>query len=143
MKRDIPRAVDEAESLPLLFGRLANDTTELLDAKFALLKIELKEEATTYVRNAVMILIGAIVTLIGFSLLNVAIAFLISTVFNGTTLSQPVRYGLGFIITAVIYLILGTILIVISKNKIAEQNIVPDRTLRELKRDKEVLETKL
>lgn len=143
MKRDIPRAVEEAENLPALFGRLASDTTDLLDAKLALLKIELKEEAATYVRNAVMILIGVVVALIGLGLLNVAVAFMISSIFNGTDLSQPVRYGLGFIVTAAVYLILATVLIVISKNKIARQNIVPGRTVAELKRDKKALETQL
>jgi uncharacterized membrane protein YqjE len=143
MKRDIARAAQESENLPTLFSRLASDTTELLDAKLALLKIELKEEAATYIRNALMIIIGAVVALIGFGLLNVAIAFLVSTVFNGTMLSQPVRYGLGFIITAVIYLILGLALSLIGKNKIAQQDILPERSVAELKRDKQALETEL
>lgn len=143
MKRDAVQVQRDNDDLPSLFARLADQTTELLDAKLALLKIELKEDATAYVRGMVMILVGAVVALIGFALLNVAIAFLISTLFNGTTLSQPTRYGLGFIITAAVYLIIGVVLIVINKNKLAEQNLVPERSVAELERDKTVLEREL
>jgi uncharacterized membrane protein YqjE len=143
MTKSIGKAAEEAQNLPALFSRLASDTTELLDTKLALFKIEVKEEAATYIRNSLLVLLGGVVALTGFALLNVALAFLISTVFNGTTLSQPVRYALGFIITAAVYLITGTVLIAISKNKIAQQDLVPERTMAELKRDKEALEAEL
>jgi uncharacterized membrane protein YqjE len=144
MKQDTAKTTDhESESLPALFARLADETTRLVDAKLALLKIELKEEAAAYIRGTVMILVGSVVALVGFALLNVAIAFLISTLFNGTSLSQPARYAVGFLITATVYLILGTALIVVSKNKLAAEPIIPERTVRELKRDKKALETNI
>jgi hypothetical protein len=69
----------------------------------------------------------------------VAIAFLISMLFQSTQMSQPARYAVGFIITAALYLVIGGIVILKAKNRIAEQGIVPPRTATELERDKEWL----
>ena len=133
----------EAEALPALFAKAADDITELLDVKLALLKAELREEAGTFIRGGTMIAIGGIVAAVGFALLNVAIAFLVSTLFQNTSLSQPARYALGFIITAVLYLAIGAALIIVNKNKMAAQGLVPKRSVAELKRDKERLEEEI
>jgi len=129
-----------AETLPSLFSRLSDQVTELFDAKLTLLRVELKEEINTYIRGITMIIVGAVGALIGFALLNVAIAFLISIVFESTHISQPARYALGFFITAVLYLVAGAIVIVKAKNRIAKQGIVPPQTAKELERDKKWLE---
>jgi uncharacterized membrane protein YqjE len=144
MKRaELQVEVQEQQDLPTLVTRMADDLSELFDAKLSLLKIELREELSTYVRGVAMIVMGAVVALVGFALLNVAIAFLISALFENTQLSQPARYALGFAITAIIYLAGGAALIIISKNKIAEQVLVPPRTVAELKRDKDRLEEEI
>lgn len=133
----------EAEGLPALFTRMADQLTELFDTKLALLRVEIKEEVSTYTRGAIMILIGGVGIVVGFNLLNVALAFLVSTVFASSTLSQPVRYALGFIITSLLYLIGGGVVIVIAKNRMAKTGIVPKRTVAELERDKEWLENEV
>ena len=129
-----------AETLPSLFSRLSDQITELFDAKLTLLRVELKEEINTYLRGITMIVAGAVAALIGFALLNVAIAFLISIIFESTHMSQPARYALGFIITAALYLVVAAVVIVKAKNRIAKQGIVPPRTAKELERDKEWLQ---
>jgi uncharacterized membrane protein YqjE len=138
--RPIAPAERAAETLPSLFTRLSDQITQLFDAKLALLRAELKEELNTYLRGVIMIVAGAVVAVIGFAFLNVAIAFLISMVFESVNMSQPARYALGFIITAALYLVAGAIVIVKAKNRIAKQGIVPPRTAKELKRDKEWLQ---
>ena len=138
--RPLAPAERAAETLPSLFSRLSDQITELFDAKLALLRVELKEEINTYLRGISMIIAGAVVALIGFALLNVAIAFLISIAFANTHMSQPARYALGFVITAALYLVAGAVVTVKAKNKIAKQGIVPPRTARELERDKEWLQ---
>ena len=138
--RPMATAERAAETLPSLFTRLGDQITQLFDAKFALLRAELKEEINTYLRGVVMIIVGAVVAVIGFALLNVAIAFLISMLFQGANMSQPARYALGFIITAALYLVAGSFVIVKAKNRIAKQGIVPPRTAKELERDKEWLQ---
>ena len=138
--RPMATAERAAETLPSLFTRLGDQITQLFDAKFALLRVELKEEINTHLRGLMMIIAGTVVAVIGFALLNVAIAFLISMAFQSTHLSQPARYALGFIITAALYLVAGSIVVVKAKNRIAEQGIVPPRTATELERDKEWLQ---
>jgi uncharacterized membrane protein YqjE len=130
------------ETLPSLFSRLTDQVTELFDAKLTLLRLELKEEVNAYLRGSVMILAGVIVAVIGFALLNVAIAFLISMLFESAHISQAARYALGFISTAALYLIVGGIVVVKAKNRITHQGIVP-RTAKELERDKEWLKTQV
>lgn len=133
----------DPESLPALFAKMVDEITQLFDTKLALLRVELKEEVSTYTRGAIMILVGGIVIVVGFALFNVAIAFLVSTVFEDSNLSQPVRYALGFILTSLIYLIAGGVVIVITKNRLAGLGIVPKRTVAELERDKEWLQNEV
>ena len=128
----------EPDGLPVLFAKMADQLTQLFDTKLSLLRVELKEEVSIYTRGAV-----TIVVVVGLALLNVAIAFLVSTVFESSNLSQPVRYAFGFIITSLIYLIGGAVMILITKSRLAKVGIVPKRTVAELERDKEWLQTEV
>jgi len=133
----------ENESLPMLFSRLGDDVVQLFDTKVSLLKVELKEEANAYARGGVMIAAGGMVAAIGFALLNVALAFGIATLFSETNLTQPARYAIGFVTAGVLYLIVGAIIIATVKSKLAKQNLVPDRTVEELRKDKQWLKNEL
>ena len=128
------------QSLTTLFSRLTDDLTKLFDAKLELLKAELKEEMSSYAAGALLIVGGAVVGVIGFALLNVGIAFFVSMLFHSADLSPAVRYGLGFIITALLYLVIGTTIILMAKRRLAKQRIIPERSALELKRDKQWLQ---
>ena len=130
----------DAEGLPALFTKMADELAQLFDTKVRLLKVELKEDIDAYIRGGIMILIGGVVVAVGFALLNVAIAFVVSVLFDRAEISQPVKYALGFIITAIIYLIVGTAMIIVTKNRLSKQGLVPKRTVAELERDKEWLQ---
>ncbi|MGH8563190.1 MAG: phage holin family protein [Gammaproteobacteria bacterium] len=127
------------QSLPSLIGRLGEDIITLLDTKLGLLKIEIKEDVNAYLRGLVSIGVGGIIAVVGFSLLNVAIAFLVSSLFEESLLSQPVKYALGFIITGVIDLVIGAAVIIRAKDRLAKQNLAPERSIKELKKDKQWL----
>ncbi len=131
------------ESLPSLFSRLGDDVMQLFDTKISLLKVELKEEANTYARGGAMIAVGGVIAAIGFALLNVALAFGIATLLNGLDISQPARYAIGFVTAGVLYLIVGAIIVTTMKNRLAKQNLVPDRTVEELRKDKQWLKNEL
>jgi len=131
------------DSLPTLFTRLGDDVMQLFDTKLSLLRVELKEEANAYARGGIMIAVGGIIAAIGFALLNVALAFGISTLFADTALSQPAKYAVGFVAAGVLYLIVGSIIISAMKNRLAKQNLVPDRTVEELRKDKQWLKNEL
>ena len=138
-----PETNTSDESLPSLFSRLGDDVMQLFDTKMSLLKVEIKEEATEYARDGVMIGAGGIIAAIGFALLNVALAFGISTLFANTELSQAAKYAIGFLSAGVLYLIIGSIIMMTMKNRLAKQSLVPDRTVAELRKDKQWLKNEL
>lgn len=129
----------DGETLPELVGRLGEDIITLLDTKLNLLKVEIKEDASVYTRYGAIMVVGGVIAAAGFALFNVAIAFFISTLFQDTTLSQPVKYALGFVIISSVYLIIGGAIIIIAKNRMAKQTPVPDKSLQELEKDKQWL----
>jgi uncharacterized membrane protein YqjE len=131
------------ESLPALVSRLGDDVMQLFDTKLSLLKVELREEANEYARDGLMIAVGGIIAVIGFALLNVALAFGISTLFASVNLSQPAKYAIGFISAGVLYLIVGAIIVSTMKNRLAKQKLVPGRKVAELRKDKEWLKNEL
>jgi uncharacterized membrane protein YqjE len=132
----------EPQDLPALLERLASDVTTLFDQKLTLLKIEIKEDVNAYVRASIAIIAGGIVAAVGFALVNVALAFAISTLFVELDVSQPAKYALGFVIAGGLYLTIGSIIIVIMKNRLG-RGIVPERTIDELGRDKEWIQKEL
>ena len=132
----------DIEALPTLFGRLGDDVMKLLDTKLSLLKVEVKEDADAYIRGGVMIGIGGVIAAVGFALLNVAVAFGVSTLLPADW-SPPARYAVGFVVTGIVYLIIGGIIVVVMKNRLANRNPVPTRSVDELRKDKQWLKKEI
>ena len=131
------------ENLPTLFSRLGDDVMDLFNSQLALFKVEIKEEAQAYARNITMIGIGAVIAIVGFALLNVAIAFAVSTLFAQANFSQPASFALGFVVTGGFYVLVGAIVVLLMKNRLAKQDLVPQRTVAELRKDKQWLKNEL
>ncbi|HVF67988.1 MAG TPA: phage holin family protein [Pyrinomonadaceae bacterium] len=150
-RAEVPAASQPAidvENLPALLGRLGDDVMRLVDTKLSLVKVELKEDAAFYARNGALTAVGAMVALIGFALLNVAVAFFISNFFANdaaTTAERftPTSYGLGFLITGVIYIVIGGVIVLVMKNRLAAYNPVPTTTLDEIRKDKQWLKNEV
>ena len=134
---------NDAEGLPTLFSRLGDDVMQLFNSQLALFKVEIKEEASAYARSVTMIAIGAVIATVGFALLNVAIAFAVSTLFAQANFSQPASYALGFVVTGGFYVLVGAIVVMLMKNRLAKQDLVPQRTVQELRKDKQWLKNEL
>ena len=141
--RALTPKTDNNESLPALVGRLGDDVMQLFDTKISLLKVEIKEEVSAVAKSGALIAAGGMIAAIGFALLNVAIAFGISTLFAGTNLSQPAQYAIGFLVTGLLYVIVGAIIVTAMKNRLAKQHLVPDRTVEELRKDKQWLKNEI
>jgi uncharacterized membrane protein YqjE len=147
--RSLAKADDAAitrndnESLPNLLGRLGDDVMQLINSQLALFKVEVKEEASAYARNAAFIAVGGVVAAIGFALVNVAIAFGVSTLFTRANFSQPASYALGFVVTGLFYVLVGGIVVLAMKNRLAKQQLVPPMTAQELRKDKQWLKSEL
>ena len=131
------------EGLPNLFRRLGDDVMQLFNSQLALFKVEIKEEANAYARGVTMIAIGAVIATVGFALLNVAIAFAVSTLFAQANFSQPTSYALGFVVTGGFYVLVGAVVVMLMKNRLAKQDLVPQRTVAELRKDKQWLKNEL
>ena len=132
----------DIEALPALVGRLGDDVMKLLDTKLSLLKVEVKEDADAYIRGGVMIGIGGVVAAVGFALLNVAVALGVATLMPEDW-SQPARYAVGFVVTGLVYLIIGGIIVMVMKNRLANRNPVPTRSVDELRKDKQWLKKEI
>ena len=139
---DVARRSD-TESIPTLVGRLGDDVMALFKSQLELFKVEIKEEANAYARGITMIAIGAVIATVGFALLNVAIAFAVSTLFAQANFSQPASYALGFVVTGAFYVLIGGIVVLLMKNRLAKQDLVPQRTVAELRKDQQWLKNEL
>jgi uncharacterized membrane protein YqjE len=133
----------DTDSLPNLFSRLGDDVMQLFNSQLALFKVEIKEEANAFARGVTMIAIGAVIATIGFALLNVAIAFAVSTLFAQANFTQPASYALGFVVTGGFYILVGAIVVMLMKNRLAKQELMPQRTVAELRKDKQWLKNEL
>ncbi|MGB7922250.1 MAG: phage holin family protein [Pyrinomonadaceae bacterium] len=134
--------VGELEALPALVGRLGDDVMKLLDTKLSLLKVEMKEDADAYISGGVMIGIGGVIAAIGFALVNVAVALGVATLLPEDW-NPSARYAVGFVITGIVYLIVGGIIVVVMKNRLAKYNPVPSRSVDELRKDKQWLKKEI
>lgn len=141
-RADLPRQ-ENNESLPTLISRLGDDVMQLFNSQLALFKVEIKEEVSSYARGIAMIACGAVIATIGFALVNVAIAFAVSTLFAQANFSQPASYALGFVVTGAFYVLVGGIVVMLMKNRLAKQDLVPQRTVQELRKDKQWLKNEL
>lgn len=139
----VPAIPTETEQIPTLVTRLGDDVMQLVDSKISLLKVELKEEANTFIHSGVAIAIGAVITVVGFALVNVAVALGVATLFANTNFSQAAQYGLGFVITGALYVFLGSIIVMAMKSRLARQKIVPPRTVAEIRKDAQWLKKEL
>ncbi len=131
----------EAENLPSLFGRLGEDVMMLVDTKLSLLKVEVKEDVSAYVRDSVFIGLGATIALVGFTLVNVALAFFISKLF--TFADTRLNYACSFLVTGIIYLVIGAIVVMVAKNRLTSHNPLPEQSIDEIKKDKKWLKNEI
>jgi uncharacterized membrane protein YqjE len=113
----------------------------LVDAKLGLVKVELKEDAAVYARVGAMMAVGGVVAAIGFMLFNVAVAFFVSMLFS---FADPrLNYALGFIITGLVYLVAGAAIILVMKGRLAAHDPTPNRSLEEIRKDKQWLKNEM
>jgi hypothetical protein len=73
----------------------------------------------------------------------VAIAFAVSTLFAQANFSQPASYALGFVVTGAFYVLVGAVVVMLMKSRLGKQELVPRRTVAELRKDKQWLKNEL
>jgi uncharacterized membrane protein YqjE len=122
-------AGDGNGSVGSLVNRLLNEILRLLDHKFTLLKLELREELGAAVRRSALMAVGGVVAALGSILLIVALAVWVGELVG----SIP---G-GFAIVGGVFVLGGVILFLSMRRQLAEQHVVPRQTVQELRRDVE------
>jgi uncharacterized membrane protein YqjE len=122
-------------SLGSLVNRLLNEILRLLDQKFTLLKVELREELGEAVRRSALMAAGGVVAALGSVLLIVALSVWIGELVG----SIP---G-GFAIVGGVFVLGGVILLLSMRRQLAEQDFVPRKTVQELRRDAEWIKHEL
>ena len=142
-------AGSDIENLPALLGRLGDHVMQLVDTKLSLIKVELKEDASFYARSGAFAAVGAGIAFVGLALVNVAIAFFISSLFGKdgpgvvTERYGPSAYGLGFLITGFVYLVIGGVVAYLMVNRMSGYNPVPTTSLEEIRKDKQWLKNEM
>ena len=132
----------DLDQIPSLVGKLGDDVMALIDAKLGLLKVELKEEAGVYTRLGVLLATGGVLAAIGFTLVNVAVAFFVARLFF-ESFTPPISYALGFVVTGALYLVVGGAIALTMKNRLASHSAAPQRSIDELRKDKQWLKNEI
>lgn len=117
-----------ADGLPPLIGRLGEDVASLLDSKLNLLKLELHEELRSYVRGGVRTLVGGLIAAVGFGLVSVGAAILVSTVVGEALgVSPPTAHCLGFAVVGLLFSLGGVIVARRAAQALKPTAVVPMR----------------
>jgi uncharacterized membrane protein YqjE len=130
----------ELREIPSLLRQLGNETTRLFDQKLALAKVEIKQEIRGYLRDSMVAGIGIVFGVLGLMALNMALGCLLARLFP---FSLPVAFGLGFLCMTIINGVGCAVLLMMFRNRIRTRHIVPERTVNDLKRDKQWLQNEV
>jgi uncharacterized membrane protein YqjE len=118
-----------------LVERLFADMGALLDQKLTLLAIELKHEGAVVVRNLLILLVGVVCATLGLLLLGMAAALWIGTVIG----SVPGGYG----IMGGVFVLGGGGLLAAVRGRLEQQQLLPRKTVQELRRDANWIKSEL
>jgi hypothetical protein len=127
----------EGNSLVGLISGLREDVRNLFHEEIQLAKTEISEKAALASRNAVYLAAGAVVALLGATLLLVALSFLASVGFQALGFSAGMALFLGFLVIAIVAAAVGGILINKAISAFKKHSLVPEKTIETLKEIKE------
>ena len=121
-------ALGESPGAGALIADLIGDLQEIVRGEVRLAKAELREDATTIGRGAGMLAAGALLGLVGFTFLMLAVAYVIHEEFD---LDRWLAVG----IVALALLALAAILALVGKGRLSAANLKPEQTIASLKED--------
>lgn len=117
----------EDKTIAALISDLTRDITTLFRQEIRLVKTEMSEKVGQAEKGATMLVIGAAVAYAGFLILLVAAVI---------GLSLYVEAWLSALIVAVVVLVIGLIMVAKGKSNLKAQNLVPEKSVESLQRDK-------
>lgn len=120
-------------SLPTLLSDLSRETIELVRQEIALGRAEISEKISTAQRGLVSVAIGAAILLAG-------IFVLLQAVVNGVAVVLPPDLApwLAPLIVGIVIAVIGYIMVKSGSSRLQPDNLMPQRTVDSLRRDKAV-----
>ncbi len=126
-----------------LLRKLRDESATLVGQQVALAKAEISEKVNKMISNAVQLAIGGFVAYAGGIIILFAVADLVSDLLMRAGLSEHTSIWLSRALIGAIVAITGWLLIMKAKKSISDDNLVPDKTLESLGRDKEWAQQKV
>lgn len=124
-----PDAVrEEAEGIGTLIAGLLKDLQDLVRAEVQLAKTEIKEDAVAAGRGIGFIAGGALIGLIGFVFLMLALTFF---------LDRWLALWVSALLVAALLIVVAAILVMSGRTQLSATNLIPEQTIATLKEDQE------
>jgi len=123
------------ETLPELITRLGQDVVTMVEARLALLKLEIVQDVEGIARQGLLMVLGGVLACVGFALFCLSLGFVVAALLP-TDLGQPARYALGFAAVALVALPTGVVVAWKSYRRMRQGSIHPKRSLMALEEDK-------
>lgn len=120
-----------------LFGRLTSDLGELFSLHMDLLKAEVRDTAKTVARDSAMLIAAAVIGWFALGGITLALIAFISHLLPIEAVHLSLATGAA--IVGVLYAIIAGGLAMAGIKHLQKANLAPDRTIQEIKRDKEAV----
>jgi hypothetical protein len=120
-----------------LFSRLTSDLGELFSLHMDLLKAEARDSVKTLARDSALMITGAVLGLFAFWGLTLALMALIAGLLPIE--NALLAFAAGTAIVGVLYAIIAGALVMAGIKHLQKRSLAPDRTIQEIKRDKEAV----
>ena len=133
----------QSHSIPSLLRELRDEAGELMGKQVTLAKVELKEEVTRMGSHVAKIAGGGVVTFVGTIVLLIGLGQLLGVLFEAAGLSDNTAQWLGPVIVGLIVAVVGWALLAKAKKALADDSIVPRKTVETLKADQQWAQNKL
>jgi len=137
VSRDDRNMHDVISYLGDLFSRLTNDLSQLFSLHMDLLKAEMLDSARTLARDSAMLVVAMVLGWFAFAGITLALA---SVIAGALPIANPLMaFAAGAAIVGVAYAIIAAILAMAGIKNLREKSLTPDRTIHEVKRDKDAV----
>lgn len=133
----------QSHSIPSLLRELRDEAGDLIGKQVTLAKVELKEEVTRMGSHVAKIAVGGVVTFVGTIVLLIGLGQLLGVLFEAAGLSDDTAQWLGPVIVGLIVAVVGWALLAKAKKALADDSLVPRKTVETLKADQQWAKNKL
>jgi uncharacterized membrane protein YqjE len=129
--------MDAEKSLAQTLEELREDLKQFIETRYEMLRSELSCSLAKLRVSGMLLGAAAVLALAGALLLAVCVAFAIALFFG----AFPNQVGVvwGFLITGFVSLLVGGAVGVAAKSKLRAEDLAPNRTLKVLRRDQQIL----